>query len=133
MSDDEEIRSLPPSERPKAKQALEDRHKELQIAQAEMLREDFGRTFQTQHGKRVLAWLAERAGWGKPPLAADNSGLINEKHTTHNAMELSLYIKIRQFIPVDVLQQVEYGQIKPSGTIEDPDTVIKRRSKKKKE
>ena len=129
MSDDEDIRSLPPSERAEKRRLNERLAKEQAEARESMLRHDFGLTFQTDHGKRVLAWLAERCGWALPPLAANKNGEIDEKITTHNAMELSLYLAVRRFIPISVLQQVEYGQIKPSGTIEEPE-VIKRKSSK---
>jgi hypothetical protein len=114
----DELRDLPPSERADKKAEIESKLKGVVEQRQAMLREDFGRTFQTEHGKRVLAYIADRCGWGKPPLAANSQGIIDEKITTHNAMELSLYMHIRKFIHIDVLQQVEYGdKVKPSGTI----------------
>lgn len=117
------IRDLLPSERADAEAQAENKLKELAASQAAMLREDFTRTFQTEHGKRVLAWLAERCGWGVPPLSVDTHKNIDPLRTTHNAMELSLYLAIRKYISIDVLHDVEYGFIKPSGTIDNTENV----------
>lgn len=111
------LRDALPSEKPDLIKDAKAFEKARADAVVSSLREDFGLTFQTDHGKRVLAWLAARCGWGKPPLAADAQGHINAEFTIHNAMELSLYLKIREFIPIAVLQEVEYGFVKPSGTI----------------
>ena len=110
-------RELPPSEKAEAKAASDAQLQQIAQTRIDLLREDFGRTFQTEHGKRVLAYIAQRCGWRKPPLAANMQGIIDEKITTHNAMELSFYLHITQFISVDVLKQVEYGEVKPSGTV----------------
>lgn len=122
----ETLRDLPPSERAEAEAQAEQKLKELAASQASMLREDFTRTFQTEHGKRVLAWLAERCGWGVPPLSVDTHKNIDPLRTTHNAMELSLYLAIRKYISIDVLQEIEYGFIKPSGTIDNTETVSRK-------
>ena len=111
------VREALPSEKAVLKEEIKRDNAQMAKTVASMLREDFGKTFQTDHGKRVLSWLAARCGWGRPPLAADTSGHINAEFTVHNAMELGLYLKIREFIPISVLQEVEYGFIKPSGTI----------------
>ena len=128
-----DMRSLLPSERAEAKAELEAKAQNLQKQRISLLREDFGRTFQTEHGKRVLAWLFERCGYDKPKLGANAQGIIDAELTLHNAMEENLYIAVRRFIPVDVLQQVEYGQIKPSGTIEaEPQKPTRTSNRKKK-
>lgn len=129
MAGHEDPRGMLPSERTAKKQELEAQAREQAEQVASSLREDFTLTFQTDHGKRVLAWLAQRCGWGLPPLAGTPTGGIDEKITTHNAMELSLYIAMRQHIQIEVLQQVEYGFIKPSGTVEGHEA-IKRKSTK---
>lgn len=130
MTEQDQTSPLLPSEKARAKAENDLRQRELQQMTVSLLREDFGRTFQTAHGQRVLAWLAARCGWGKPPLAADKDGKIDMMMTTHNAMELSLYLAMRQFIPVDVLQNVEFGFVKPSGMIEgDQDTKPKKKKK----
>jgi hypothetical protein len=118
-----------PSERAenedKVKKHLEDRANRINS----MMREDFTKTFQTAHGKRVLAWIAQRAGFGKVILAADSTKKIDPMATTFAAMELNFYTKIREYLPVDVLSQVEYGLVKPAGTLEEKE-VIKRKSSK---
>ena len=111
------IRELPPSQKAEAKAEIETKLAKLSTLRGQLLREDFTKTFQTEHGKRVLAWLFERCGYNKPKLAATAQGVIDETLTTHNAMEENLYIAIRKYIAVDVLIQVEYETIKPSGTI----------------
>lgn len=121
------LRELPPSEREARKAEDADKQSKLAETRMKLLREDFGRTFQTEHGKRVLAYIAQRCGWRKPPLAANSQGIIDEKITTHNAMELSFYLHITQFIAIDVLQDVEYGRIKPSGTLIDSPTTTKKK------
>ena len=126
------LRELLPSERADAKADAEAKAQKIVNSRMAMLREDFGRTFQTEHGKRVLAYIADRCGWGKPPLAANAQGLIDEKITTHNAMELSFYMHIRKFISIDVLHQIEYGLVKPSGTIVDAATDAVKPGKKPK-
>jgi len=110
-------RALPPSEAAEAKAKLLASQKSVSAKIEALMKEDFGRTFQTDHGKRVLSWLAKRAGWGRPPLAAGPDGKINQEFTVHNAMELSIYLEIRKHIPIAVLQEVEYGFIQPSGTL----------------
>lgn len=126
-----DIRQLPPSERAAAQADAEAKQKAISARRIALLREDFGRTFQTEHGKRVLAWLFDRCGYDKPKLAANAQGIIDETITTHNAMEEGLYIAIRKFIPVEVLQQIEYGFVKPSGSIETEENVKKKSTKKK--
>ena len=98
--------------------------------QTDLMREDFGRTFQTEHGKRVLAWIMERSGFGKPILSANQDGKIDPNATTFSAMELNFYLAIRRYVSTDILKQIEYGDIKPSGTI-DEDLNAKPTSKKK--
>jgi len=124
-----EFREMLPSEKGDAKTAADAKLKALVETRQAMMREDFGRTFQTEHGKRVLAWIAERCGWARPPLAANQQGIIDQQITTHNAMELSFYLAIRKFIHIEVLQQVEYGQVKPSGTIIDNEVVNAKKPK----
>ena len=118
-----ERRALLPSERAdaeaKAKRELELRAR----ARAEMMYEDFTRTFQTAHGKRVLKWLQERSGHNKIILSANGKdGTIDTMLTTFAAMELNLYLEVRKHLPPQLLMEIEYGHIEPSGTIAEPDT-----------
>ena len=128
MSD---LRDMLPSERADFKAEEAAKAKNLAGLRGDLLREDFTKTFQTEHGKRVLAYIAQRCGWRRPPLAANAQGIIDEKITTHNAMEISFYLHITQFISIDILSQVEYGKIKPSGTIDE--TVLSKRKTKTKQ
>lgn len=111
------MRELPPSERGEAKAADAARLKKLAEQKTAMLREDFGRTFQTEHGKRVLAWMFERSGYGKSKVALATDGGVNKDMTVFLAQEETFYIEIRKHVPVAVLAQVEYGAVKPSGII----------------
>ena len=85
----------------------------------EMMRHDFAMTFGTETGQRVLAWMMERSDFGKVILAADKNNCVDPMATTYNAMELNWYLAIRKHIPIDILTRVEYGLVKPSGTIEN--------------
>lgn len=113
-------RDMLPSERAAAEAEQAAKAKNILETRQSMMREDFTKTFQTEHGKRVLAWLFERCGYDKSKLGATTQGVLDGNLTIHNAMEETLYIAIRKFISIDVLQQIEYGQVKPSGTIEQP-------------
>ena len=126
MTDKEDKkRSSLPSERAEQQKKDKAAAEELQDLQLSMLREDFTRTFQTDHGKRVLAWIAQRCGHNVPPLAANQKGEIDEKITTHNAMELSFYLAIRKYISVDLLKMIEFGEVNPSGHL-DPEDIKQR-------
>lgn len=113
----DENKPILPSE--KAEQQAKDKKafEELQQKEIDLLREDFTLTFQTAHGQRVLAWLRRRCGHNMPPLAADADGNYDKEKTLHNALELSLYLAIRKYIPRDVLYNVEYDLVEPSGKI----------------
>lgn len=128
------MRGLLPSEKAEAKSDAEIRLKQLAAQRTAMLREDFGRTFGTEHGKRVLAFICQRAGYNKSKVAAMVDGAVNKDMTVFLAQEETFYLEIRKHIPIDILKQVEYGdQIKPSGTIEETQTVnTKRKPNKKK-
>lgn len=115
-----EFRQLPPSEQADKKLEVEAALRKKAQDRVAMLREDFGKTFQTEHGKRVLAWFYDRSGYGKSKVSAAQDGSINRDMTIFLAQEETFYLEIRKHIPITVLQQVEYGQIKPSGTIEEP-------------
>ncbi len=128
MTNDKSRPALP-SERQEAEDELKKKLSERSARASAMMREDFTKTFQTAHGLRILAWLKERAGFGKVILAADNKSSIDPMLTTFAAMELNLYNKIREFLPVDVLSQVEYGFIKPTGTIEEKEVISRKSSK----
>lgn len=101
------------------------------VQRKDLMREDFGKTFQTEHGKRVLAYIMQRSGFGRVILSADRQGTVDPMATTFAAMELNFYLDIRQHISTDVLHQVEYGLIKPSGSIETPDAPKRKTSKSK--
>ena len=111
-------RQVPPSERQRIQREQDSQTKRNAQKQEDLMREDFALTFQTEHGRRVLAWMMERSGYAKSILSADRQGTVDPMATTFAAMELNFYLAMRRFIPIDVLQSVEYGQIKPSGTIE---------------
>lgn len=127
-----EERILTPSERAQKQAETESERQRISAQREAALREDFTRTFQTESGKRVLAWFKERTGFGLPSLAADKEGNIDPLKTTFNAMELNLYIAVRRYIPTNILMEVEYGHIRPSGSIDrvDDDTSTKRRTSK---
>lgn len=128
----EEDRILTPSERSEKQSQTEAERVRIIQARESALREDFTRTFQTESGKRVLAWFKERSGFAIPSLAADKEGNIDPLKTTFNAMELNMYLAIRRYIPTNILMEVEYGTIRASGTVErvDDPTSSKRRTSK---
>ncbi len=120
-----------PSE--KAEKQAEDKKKAEAFADMKMslMREDFGKTFQTEHGMRVLAWIMERSGFGKVILSADNDGKVDPNKTLYSAMELNFYLAIRRHVSTNVLAKVEYGEVKPSGFF-DPEEEPKRTTSKSK-
>lgn len=133
MTDENDQRTMLPSERAEKIAEAQQHNKEIAGRRTSMLREDFGRTFQTEHGKRVLAWMFERSGYGKSKVAMSRAG-VDKDMTLFLAQEETFYIEVRKHIPVDVLAQVEYGKVRPSGTIEDNDVInqkIKKQPKKK--
>lgn len=129
MDNDKTIRDLLPSEKAEAKASAEALLRGMTEQKLSLLREDFGKTFQTEHGKRVLAWIMERAGFGKVILSADKGGAVDPLATTFAAMELNFYLEMRKYIAVDVLQQIEYGFIKPAGTAFHKEEVKRKTSK----
>ena len=132
MTNPETLRDMLPSQREDAQKEADAKARQIKQAQHAQMREDFTKTFQTQHGQRVLAWFFDRCGYDKPKLGANMQGLIDKEITTHNAMEEALYIAMRKYIAVDVLQQIEYGFVKPSGVIESTDDKPKKIKKTRK-
>ena len=112
-------KDLLPSEKAAALAEEKRQKAERESKRQELLREDFGKTFGTEHGMRVLAWLMRRSDFGKVILSASKDGAIDPHLTTYKAMELNFYLSIREFIPIETLQKVEYGFVKPSGHIEE--------------
>lgn len=132
MAEEPTLREMLPSERGEAKAAAETKLKQISSQRTAMLREDFGRTFGTAHGKRVLAFICQRAGYNKSKVAALVDGSVNKDMTVFLAQEETFYLEIRKHIPIDILKQVEYGdQVKPSGTIENTETVNTKKTPKK--
>ncbi len=129
MTDDENKKL--PSARADAQKAKEKQEQEFADKRLAMLREDFGRTFQTEHGMRVLAWIMERSGFGKVILSATNDGNLDPNKTLYSAMELNNYLAIRQHISMEVLARIEYGEIKPSGFFDPNDEPSRKTSKSK--
>lgn len=114
-----DLRQLPPSEHADAKASALATQKEIEANRTAAMREDFGLTFQTEHGKRVLAYIFERSGYGKSKVALGANRTVDKDMTTFLAQEEAFYIDIRKYISIEVLAQVEYGKVKPSGTIPD--------------
>jgi len=121
---DDTLRSKPPSERAEIIAAAEAKARKLAQARSSEMREDFTRTFQTEHGKRTLAALYQRSGFGQVILAADGkTGQIDPMLTTFAAMELNNYIFIRNLLPIELVQEIEdVRRIQPSGSTIDPST-----------
>jgi hypothetical protein len=113
---------------PSSRSDLEAQAKQEAMKRAEMrassMREDFTRTFKTASGKRVMAWLKKRCGFGQIILSADRqSGQIDPTLTTFAAMELNLYLEIRKHLPIELIQEIEdERRIEPSGHISHPTT-----------
>ena len=118
----EDLRELLPSAKAEAKAKAELEARERAEARAASLRHDFTMTFQTEAGKRVLAWLRQRCGHNKIILSATKEGTIDPMMTTFAAMELNLYLEIRKHLPPQLLMEIEYEYIDPSGTVRDPIT-----------
>ena len=91
---------------------------------AEDMRRDFTRTFKTESGKRTLAAIMQRSGFGKIILSADKTqGAIDPMATTYAAMELNFYLWIRNLLPVELIQEIEdERRIEPSGQRSNPNT-----------
>lgn len=117
-------KSLLPSQREDAQNAAQQEIMNRAEARSAMMREDFTRTFQTESGKRVMAWLMDRCGFGKIILSADRqSGQLDPMMTTFAAMELNLYLEIRKHLPLKLTQEIEDGtRISPTGHITNPHT-----------
>jgi len=119
-----ERRELSPSERSDKQREAEAEARARAEARASDMRHDFTRTFATKPGRRVLAWLKERCGFGQIILSADRqSGKIDPMLTTFAAMELNLYLEIRRHLPTELVQEIEDDRrTAPTGTIHDPAT-----------
>lgn len=126
---DTEERGALPSQRAehddKERKAQAELHEDIRAA----MREDFGRTFGTECGKRVLAWLFDRCGWDKSTVALNPQTGIDKEMSLYLAQERNVYGDVRKHVPINILQEVEYGGIKPSGWI-DNDDINKRRKRK---
>ena len=122
--DPKERRDLAPSERGLADQQAEAQMRERAENRAASMRQDFTKTFQTAHGRRVAAWLRKRCGHNQIILSADRqSGKLDPHMTLFAAMELNLYLEIRKHLPTELLQEIEDDRrIEPSGTISDTST-----------
>lgn len=112
-------RELLPSQRPEYDRQVEAKRTQDNERRLESLKQDFGRVFATEEGKRVLSWLCNRCGFGRVILSATPDGKIDQTATTFAAMELNLYLEIRRHVPIEILKPVEFGEIKPSGTLEE--------------
>ena len=119
-----ERRDLLPSARAEADAQAKEQAMKRAEERSLSMRQDFTRTFRTESGKRVLAWLKDRAGFGKIILSADRqSGQIDPLLTTFAAMELNLYLEIRKHLPTELIQEIEdERRIQPSGHVNNPDT-----------
>lgn len=127
-----DIRDLRPSERADLDAVRAAEQQAIAAKRLSALRHDFTNTFKTDHGKRVLAWLMERSGFGKVILSADRkTGSVDPMLTTFAAMELNTYTTIRQYIDPTILQEIEYGSIRPSGTITSSPNEPNKRSRRK--
>lgn len=116
-------KSLPPSERAEKQEKQQKEREALAAQKLGAMREDFTKTFQTAHGKRVLAWIFERAGFGKVILSANaRTGEFDQMATMFAAMELNFYLEMRKHIDIATLQEVEYGRVKPTGFIAPDDS-----------
>lgn len=122
-------KNLSPSERAEAKAKADAEIKAHNEAVLEDLRHDFGIVAQTPEGKRVLAWLCQYCNFGKVILTAKKDGELDPIKTMYAAMELNIWLTVRQYIQTKILQEIEYGYIDPSGTIRKPDgrTTAKRK------
>lgn len=97
---------LPSEVARKRKEDLEKNRVEAE-AQANKLRGAMRRVFSTGDGQVVLQWLHDECLHNKPILGVMN-GHIDEKATVYQAMRLNLYLKIRSFLTVEILKEVEY-------------------------
>lgn len=131
-------RELLPSARSEADAAAIAEARKKADERSKGMREDFTRTFQTESGKRVLAWLKNRCGFRKIILSADRqSGQIDPLLTTFAAMEYNLYIEITNNLPINLIQEIEdERRINPSGSLSGDSTdkpngrITSRRSRK---
>jgi hypothetical protein len=109
---------------PSEREAADQKAKQLADARAmdrlAMMREDFSRTFSTEHGRRVLAWIRQRSQHNQVILSATAQKGIDPMLTTFAAMELNFYLEIRKHVPKTILKEIEYDDIDPSGTVREP-------------
>lgn len=115
---DTEDKIVLPSARADNEEQQRKAQEDLQANVVAAMREDFGRCFGTDHGKRVLAWMCERAGYNKSKVAIGKGG-IDKDMSVFLAQEEAFYLEIRKHIPINILMEIEYGGIKPSGSIDN--------------
>lgn len=124
MGDDLQNSGILPSERADKAAEAKKQAQKLRDLSAKALYQDFTKTFGTAHGKRVLAWIFTRSGFGKSILSASaRDGVIDPLATTIAAQDLNFYIAIRDILPLELIQEIEDDRrIQPSGTIERTST-----------
>lgn len=96
-----------PSERADIRVAQEKELEAAKLQRETRLRNAMAITFNTPDGLIVLEWLKKECQFGEPILGA-MQGAIDEKATLYQAMRLNLYLKVRSFLPFEILKEVEY-------------------------
>ncbi len=87
--------------------------KNAQSVEYEKLRRAFNGIAKTEHGKTVLRYLKRDCGFAKTSLVMNPQACdINPIGSIYNEARKDVYHRIRQFIDVEFLKQIEYEEDK---------------------
>lgn len=103
-------RELPPSAKAAVRSQEDAERKANANAEQERVKQAMNEVFNSPAGIIVLQWLAKECGHNEPILGALQGG-IDEKATLYQAMRLNLYLKIRKYLPFNILKEVEFNNV----------------------
>jgi hypothetical protein len=79
-------------------------------AKERQLKEDLAVTFGTPAGRRTLAYIRDICGFSKSCVGGNPQlGMDIKDGTLYNAARQSIYLELRQLIPVRILKPVEFN------------------------
>lgn len=109
MNQVKEMRGTLPSEIAKQRQETAAAREAEKQKQDETLKGVVARIGETPDGKIFFRWLKNECGFGEAILGINPvNGEIDEKRTLYQAMRLNLYTKVRKYLPVKTLMEVEH-------------------------
>lgn len=103
-------RTIPPSARGAIRDQEDAERKAKATAELDRVKQAMNEVFNSPSGIIVLQWLAKECGHNEPILGALQGG-IDEKATLYQAMRLNLYLKLRKFLPFNILKEVEFNHV----------------------